>query len=119
VVGEVGEPGAEPQIQTAALRAYLQPVALHIQCLELWVGAQKLPALHGGLRQRPFRTSAKAPYVKSRLTGKAAASNVVIVASWRTRANISQWVTLVNNIPSLAPRLNGLNRGQAARRLGL
>src|SRR6266446_6686257 len=81
----------------------------------------------------PFRASAKVRYVKSRLTGNAAAGNAYNVAdmaslleavrnpgannvvilgalSWqcarRTRATSSQWVASVNNISTLASRLN-------------
>src|SRR5258705_155254 len=84
----------------------------------------------------PFRTSAKVRYVKARLTGNAAAGNAYNVAdmasllqavrnagannvvilgalSWQcarcTRATSSQWVASVNNISTLASRLNGLS----------
>jgi hypothetical protein len=75
----------------------------------------------------PFRTSAKLRYVKSRLIGNAAAGNAYKVADMASllqaaqcgreqrghprrvacSSDFSQWVALVNNIPTLGSRLNG------------
>jgi len=43
----------------------------------------------------------------------AGANNVVILGAWRTRAT-SRSVALVNNIPTLASRLNGLSIANVA-----